>query len=504
MRRRFSSSMGSRSKRGVCTSTRRGRSTSPSRRAWCALREMEEGAQIDYFYARRSSWPTRAVVSSLLALIYMATRAASEAPSAHAPQLQCTHIAIAGSNRSSGRADRLAHLSAVALDVAPSTGVVFVAARDLDNPAADGAVLTYRRGEPQVRPLALHRAVGALPDGFAPTELSLMEVGNAVLLAIVANGAARGGDTLEVLRVEDALSQGGPTGLTLLRSVTLPGVGTHITGLWAVWPRGVYVTSCSDAHTSASDCAMHLCQGAEPDWRAAEAGAGTWQRVEYSCALVLASAGLELDGDRIGSESIATSMHAVVGSPMLKAIYTVRTRSARHESATGSLADAGDRSSTVPELIGLSREGRAPAGTPEATGNTLWHVASIASDEAAGVSAGGKLQPRLHHRLWVEIATGELLILQSSDSHCDIYSAPAPERPPSPNAVGLELRKVARVAERCMAAVRLPPGEADTSVPPLAIGIARTPHGEILAICEGTQVDSNNDAAAEATQREEL
>lgn len=436
--------------------------------------------------------------SLLLAVVCVAGRAANEVPSAHAPRLQCAHLAIAGSNRSSPnvRAVRLAQLSTVAMDVAPSTGVLFVAARDLDDPAADGEILTYRRGEPQVRPLALHRAVGALPDGFAPTELSLMEVGNAVLLAIVVNSAARGGDTLEVLRVEDALRQVGPTGLTLLRSVILPGVGAHITGLWAVWPRGVYVTSCSGAHATASGCTMHHCQGTEPDWRAAEAGAGTWQRVEYSCALVLPR---EMDGGRMGSENMA--MHGVVGSPMLNAIYTVRTRSARHELATGSLADADDRTSTAPELIGLSREGRTSAGTSEATGNALWHVASIAGDAEAGVSAGGKLQPRFHHKLWVEIATGELLTLQSSDSHCEIYSAPAPERPPSHPVAGLVLRKLVRLAERCMAVVRLPPGEADALVPPLAIGIARTPHGKILAICEGTQADSNNDAAAEAAQR---
>lgn len=450
----------------------------------------------------RPAGPFRA----LLAAVVVATTPMNPASLAqHAPRLQCARLTIAGSSNhsSAGAAPGPAQLSVTALDVAPSTGSVFAVARDLDNAAADGEVLVYKRGDSQVRPLELHRDVGALRDGFAPTELSLMEVGNAVLLAIVVNAAPRAGDAVEVLRVEDALSQAGPAGLTLLRTVILPGVAAHITGLWAVWPRGVYVTSCNGAPDSASGCTMQYCQGAEPDWRAVEAAAGAWRRVEYSCAVVL-----ETDSGELGSEN-TVAMQAVVGSPMLKAIYTVRTRAARQDSARGSLTSltaVDDRTSTVPELIGLSRDGRAPTstGTPQVT---AWHVASIAGDEEAHVLAAGKPQPDkpwlvLHHKLWVEIATGELLALQSSVSHCVIYSAPAaPERPPN-HLDGLELRKVAHAAERCTAVVRLPPGGSDVSAPPLAIGIARNRLGEVLAICEESQTDADHETtASEAAQR---
>ena len=419
----------------------------------------------------------------ILACAWLAAAADS---SAFGQALRCDHLEIAaGGNHSA------AQLGVVALDVAPSTGTVYAAAAGARG--KQGALLAYRRSEPQLRSLPLRHAPQALADGFAPSELSLMEVGNAVLLVVVANTAPPGGDTLELLRVEDPLGAAGPTGLTLLQTVTLPGVGARITGLWAVWPRGVYIASCGgvDGHPP---CAVHHCHGVEPDWRAAEAAASAWRHARYSCSATWPSLG-EVDDDAVRA-SEHWVLHGVIGSPMLRAVYTVRIRGAADGAADG--AARGHTGVATAELVGLSREGRTVPGLADVTGATPWHVAAVSDgvDHHATTVTTAVVPPLVrvgktestHHKLWVEIATGELLILQSSPSHCTIQAVQAPERPLGPG-ISLEVRKVAHTAEPCSAAVRLPPSEADASAtPPIAIGMARTHKGGALAICTETRV----------------
>ena len=267
-------------------------------------------------------------------------------------------------------------LRLVALDVAPSTGVVYAAAMDPSH--RRGELLAYQRGEPHLRPLPLQPLPpAALPEGFAPRELSPMEAGNAELLLLAANAAPRGGDTVEVLRVEDPLDPAGPTGLTLLQTVQLEGVVGHITGLWAVWPRDVYATACADTR-----CRIHHCACAAADWRAEARAASSqpWRRVQYSCSVMWPGAMED------GAPSMGLS--GVVGSPMLTAVYAVRTGD----------ATVGNTTTAPAELIGSVRllRAAAPAATAATAAERVFLSVYVGSVEKGNNGMLPKPPPAVH------------------------------------------------------------------------------------------------------------
>lgn len=110
---------------------------------------------------------------------------------------------------------------------------------------------------------------------------------------------------------------------------------------------------------------------------------------------------------------------------------------------------------------------------------------TVAAETTATMAAAGATTTA--SKLWVEIATGELLVLQSTPSQCSIFSVQAPERPPTDD---MPLQTVLLSSEQCTAAVRLPLAhDEELSSPLLAIALQRSvdtdasSSGVVLAVC---------------------
>jgi hypothetical protein len=299
-----------------------------------------------------------------------------------------------------------------AMEVAPSTGVLFMAASDGRN---TGRYFVYRDGMSNLTILPVTRPASAVTPATTIRHLSLMEVGSAVLLMLAATET---GKTVEIFRVEDPLNTVLPRSLTLLQRAELQGTRGSITGMWAVWPRGLYVTSCRTNSGGVSNgCAVHHCQPQQVDsanWRdeelrLANTGSHGAEERAYTC-----TAAWEAPSDHL-------ALQGAVGSPLLSSLFVlVDVDSAVQPAATGGLGEGKGEFAAEPLLLGWSRDsrGRQPAHIGEP-----WIAANVSNSATA---AAGSTRRR---GMWGDVSTGELLL--SATVHRNGASAPSSANSPA-------------------------------------------------------------------------
>jgi hypothetical protein len=237
----------------------------------------------------------------------------------------CKRVDVFGQDPPSGSQWDLAHVGAAnitALEVSPSSGVLYAA---VTTDVGGGAIFVYLGARELVQlPLDYGNQNTDLQfhTNFAlqPVAISLMEVGNANLFIAVASSREQEStsDAIQLFKIEEPL--GVPTKLTYHHTVKTTANLGRVEGMWAAWPRGIYVASCTHRRPSSvvattsnenqGVCSLLFCYSDSPDWRYEAEHEPVSHERPYDCHTVFETRSRNL------------RLKGVAASPLFHSIYT--------------------------------------------------------------------------------------------------------------------------------------------------------------------------------------